>query len=44
MQFSHMRPVSSAVFDESNLVSVAGLVPVVALAQEVALGHWPMSF
>lgn len=38
MRFSHMRPVSSAVFDESNLVSVAGLVPVVALAQEAGLG------
>jgi hypothetical protein len=33
MQLSHTRPVSSAVFDEPNLVSCAGLVPVLALAR-----------
>ena len=33
MQLSHTRPVASACFDDSNLVSCAGLVPMVALAQ-----------
>jgi hypothetical protein len=33
MQLSHTRPVASACFDDSNLVSCAGLVPLVALAQ-----------
>ena len=33
MQLSHSRPVVSAVFDEPNLVSAAGLVPVMGLAQ-----------
>jgi hypothetical protein len=33
MQLSHTRPVVSAVFDEPNLVSSAGLVPVMALAR-----------
>src|SRR3954449_749817 len=34
MQLSHTRPVASAVFDEPNLVSSAGLVPVMALARK----------
>src|SRR6266487_3586931 len=34
-----MRPVASALFDEPNLVSVAGLVPVVKLAQDAGLRH-----
>jgi hypothetical protein len=44
MQLSHTRPVSSAAFDEPNLVSCAGLVPVLGLARsaglhELADGH-----
>ncbi len=38
MQLSHTRPVTSAVFDDPNLVSCAGLVPMVALAQQCDLG------
>jgi hypothetical protein len=38
MQLSHTRPVASARFDDPNLVSCAGLVPIVALAQHCALG------
>lgn len=37
MQFSHTRPVATAVFDEPNLVSSAGLVPVMALARKAGL-------
>jgi hypothetical protein len=37
MQLSHIRPVASANFDDPNLVSCAGLVPIVALAQQCAL-------
>jgi hypothetical protein len=37
MQLSHSRPVVSAVFDEPNLVSSAGLVPVMALAGKARL-------
>src|SRR4051794_41625070 len=37
MQLSHTRPVVSAVFDEPNLVSSAGLVPVMALARTAGL-------
>ena len=37
MQLSHARPVGSVTFDEPNLVSAAGLVPLVALAQSVGL-------
>jgi Transposase DDE domain group 1 len=37
MQLSHTRPVASAVFDEPNLVSPAGLVPVMALARKARL-------
>jgi hypothetical protein len=37
MQLSHTRPVASAVFDEPNLVSSAGLVPVMALAGRARL-------
>ena len=37
MKASHARPVRGAVFDEPNLVSAAGLVPVVALAGRVGL-------
>ena len=37
MQLSHMRPVAGAVFDEPNLVSCAGLVPVAALARDAGL-------
>jgi hypothetical protein len=38
MQLSHNRPVASARFDDPNLVSCAGLVPIVALAQHCGLG------
>jgi len=37
MQLSHTRPVASAVFDEPNLVSSAGLVPVMALPGKARL-------
>lgn len=37
MQLSHTRPVASAIFDDPNLVSCAGLVPVSALAQQCGL-------
>jgi hypothetical protein len=37
MQLSHIRPVVSAVFDDPNLVSSAGLVPVMKLAQKAGL-------
>jgi len=37
MQLSHTRPVRSAVFDDPNLVSSAGLVPMVALARSAGL-------
>jgi len=37
MQLSHTRPVTSAVFDDPNLVSAAGLVPLVKLAQTAGL-------
>ena len=37
MQLSHTRPVVSAAFDEPNLVSQAGLVPVMALARKARL-------
>jgi hypothetical protein len=37
MQLSHSRPVASAAFDEPNLVSSAGLVPVMALARKARL-------
>jgi len=38
MQLSHTHSVAGAVFDDPNLVSAAGLVPVVALAQRCRLG------
>ena len=37
MRLSHDVPVRSAVFDEPNLVSHAGLVPVVRLAERANL-------
>jgi hypothetical protein len=37
MQLSHTRRATSAVFDDSNLVSSAGLVPVLALARSAGL-------
>jgi hypothetical protein len=37
MQLSHIRPVVSASFDEPNLVSAAGLVPLMALAGRAGL-------
>ena len=37
MQLSHTRPVASANFDDPNLVSCAGLVPIVSLAQQCDL-------
>ncbi len=36
-QLSHTRPVTSAVFDDPNLVSAAGLVPLVKLARTAGL-------
>jgi hypothetical protein len=37
VQLSHTFPVVSAVFDDPNLVSAAGLIPVVKLAQDAGL-------
>jgi len=37
MRLSHIRPVASACFDDPNLVSAAGLVPMVALAERAGL-------
>ena len=37
MQLSHTRPVASAGFDDPNLVSCAGLVPMTALARQCGL-------
>lgn len=37
MQFKHARAAVTAVFDDPNLVSVAGLVPAMRLAQRVGL-------
>jgi len=37
MQLSHSRRLMSAVFDEPNLVSAAGLVPIMKLASQVGL-------
>ena len=37
MQLSHTHPVASARFDDPNLVSCAGLVPITALAQKCGL-------
>ena len=37
MQLSHTRPVAAASFDDPNLVSAGGLVPVMALAQRSGL-------
>src|SRR5680860_1508408 len=37
MQLSHTPPVVSATFDEPNLVSAAGLVPLMALAGQAGL-------
>ena len=47
MQVSHTFTPQSAVFDEDNLVSCAGLVPVMALAEQAGLSEllankiWP---
>src|SRR4051794_41440488 len=38
MRLSHGSPALSATFDDPNLVSVGGLIPVVALAQSCRLG------
>ena len=37
MKLSHIRPIAAAKFDDPNLVSCAGLVPTVALAQQCEL-------
>jgi hypothetical protein len=39
MQLSHVAPVRRAVFDDRNLVSAAGLVPVPGLAHRAGLGE-----
>ena len=39
MQLSHTRPVVSATFDDPNLVSTAGLVPVMKIAKDAGLHH-----
>jgi len=37
MRVSHISPAISAVFDDPNLVSCAGLAPTMALAQRAGL-------
>jgi hypothetical protein len=37
VELSHICPVAGANFDEPNLVSAAGLVPVAALARDAGL-------
>src|SRR5450759_40264 len=39
MQLFHTPPVASAVFDDENLVSFAGLVPLMALARRAGLAR-----
>ena len=39
MQLFHSTPVASVFFDEPNLVSAAGLIPVLALARRAGLGE-----
>jgi hypothetical protein len=39
MRLSHSRPVVAAVFDDPNLVSAAGLVPIVGLASSAGLAR-----
>jgi len=39
MQLSHIRPVASACFDDPNLVSCAGLVPMAVLSQQCGLAE-----
>jgi len=39
MQLCHRSRATSAVFDDPNLVSSAGLVPVIALASSAGLGE-----
>lgn len=39
MQSSHTFTVGSAVFDETNLVSAAGLVPILELAEQTGLSE-----
>ena len=42
MKLSHTLRATSVVFDDPNLVSSAGLVPVLALAESAGLRDWPM--
>jgi hypothetical protein len=42
VRLCHTFSPSSARLDEASLVSAAGLVPVVALAERVGLRTWPM--
>jgi hypothetical protein len=39
MRLCHNPPVAGAMFDEPNLVSAAGLVPVMRLAADAGLGE-----
>jgi hypothetical protein len=39
MRSSHILTVDSAVFDERNLVSAAGLVPVLELAEKTGISE-----
>ena len=39
MQFKHARAAMSAVFDDRNLVSAAGLVPMLRLTQQTGLAE-----
>jgi len=43
VQLSHRSSAVSAVFDEPTLVSAAGLVPVLAVAERASCAGWPTS-
>ena len=43
MQLSHTLGSMSVSFDDANLVSAAGLVPVMALARKPGCRSWPMN-
>lgn len=39
VQLSHTRPMKRVIFDDPNLVSAAGLVPVMTLAEKAGLAQ-----
>jgi hypothetical protein len=43
LRLSHTRPVAAATFDDPNLMSTAGLIPVMALSRPAACFLSPIS-